>query len=69
MYLEAVAIQTTSFVAAARVFDIWKRPRAAFLTLSVIWLAHCIIDFIIVTDNAIRQSRKLTYLFPRSVLT
>ncbi|KAG8735330.1 hypothetical protein FRC12_018140 [Ceratobasidium sp. 428] len=56
MYIEFVAVQTTSFVAAARVFDIWKRPRAAFLTLGVIWLVHCIIDMIIVTDNAVRQS-------------
>ncbi|KAG9099091.1 hypothetical protein FRC06_005651 [Ceratobasidium sp. 370] len=51
-----VAIQTTSFVVAARVFDIWGRPRAAFLTLSVIWLVHCVIDFVIVTENAVRQA-------------
>ncbi|ELU41320.1 hypothetical protein AG1IA_04655 [Rhizoctonia solani AG-1 IA] len=58
MYMELIAIQTTSFVVAARVFDIWEGSRTAFLVLGPLWTIHCVIDFVIVTQNAIRRARE-----------
>ncbi|CAE6476767.1 unnamed protein product [Rhizoctonia solani] len=56
MYLELFALQTTSFVVAARVFDIWDSSRTALFVLGPLWVTHCIIDIVIVTKNAIRQA-------------
>ncbi|CAE7158536.1 unnamed protein product [Rhizoctonia solani] len=61
MYLELIALQTTSFVVAARVFDIWNSSRGALFVLTPLWLIHCVIDFVIVSKNAIRQAPQFRY--------
>ncbi|QRV75586.1 hypothetical protein RhiJN_03601 [Ceratobasidium sp. AG-Ba] len=61
VYMELVAVQTTAFIVATRVFDIWQSQRLAFFVLGPFWVIHCALDVFICTKNLILRNRTFTY--------
>lgn len=61
LYIQCIAIQSTAFIVATRVFDIWQSQYLAFLVLGALWTIHSALDLFICTDNIIRHYRSIIY--------
>ncbi|QRW18477.1 transmembrane protein [Rhizoctonia solani] len=68
-YMEITNIQLLNFIINIRVYDIWQSRQLAFLVLIPLWIVHLVVDYTVVTINAIRTSPQYGYSPAMSMCT
>ncbi|CAE6448483.1 unnamed protein product [Rhizoctonia solani] len=60
-YVEVTNIQLLNFIITTRVYDIWQSRQLAFLVLAPLWAIHFIVDYVVITLNAIHTYTQYGY--------